>query len=176
MNYADIKQFDIANGPGVRVSLFVSGCYHHCKNCFNEETWDFNYGSPYTKETEDRIIEYMKPDYVEGITLLGGDPFALPNQKPLVELLKRIREIYPCKTIWCFTGYLYDKEILEDMAIDHEETMELLNLIDVLVDGRFVESLKNVKLRFKGSSNQRTILVKESLEKGEIVLWDPNTR
>lgn len=176
MNYADIKQFDIANGPGVRVSLFVSGCYHQCKNCFNQETWDFNYGKPFTKETIDTIIEYMKPTYVEGITLLGGDPFAPPNQKPLVELLKKIKDTYKDKTIWCFTGYLYDKEILEDMAIKYEETMELLSYIDILVDGRFVESLKNEKLRFKGSSNQRTIMVKESLEKGEIILWDPQTR
>lgn len=173
MNYADIKRIDVANGPGVRVSLFVSGCTHHCKNCFNQVTWDFHYGEVFTEETIKTILEYLKPDYIKGITLLGGEPLEPSNQKGLLPLVKKVREVYPDKTIWCFTGYLFDKDILDRMWNTIEETKELFSYIDVLVDGPFVEEKKDLGLRFKGSSNQRTILVQESLEKGGIVLWQP---
>lgn len=170
MNYADIKQYDVANGPGVRVSLFVSGCTHHCKNCFNQETWDFNFGEKFTEKEIDRIIEYMKPSYVQGITILGGEPMEYTNQKGLLPLVRKIKQVYPEKNIWCFTGYLFDKDIMERMYVKWPETRELLSLFDVMVDGRFVEELKSLALRFKGSSNQRTIDVKKSLEQKKVVL------
>lgn len=172
MNYADIKRIDVANGPGVRVSLFVSGCTHHCKNCFNKVTWDFNYGEPFTEQTIENILGYLEPDYIKGITILGGEPLEASNQKGLLPLLRRVREKYPKKSIWCFTGYLFDKDVLGRMWDTIDETKELFSYIDVLVDGPFVESKKDLGLRFKGSSNQRTIMVQESLEKREIVLWD----
>ena len=175
MNYADIKRIDVANGPGVRVSLFVSGCTHHCKNCFNEVTWNFHYGEPFTEQTIETILEYLKPDYIKGITILGGEPLEPSNQKGLLPLLKKVREIYPQKSIWCFTGYLFDKDVLEQMWDTIEETKELFSYIDVLVDGPFVEEKKDLSLRFKGSSNQRTIMVQESLKQGEIILWNPET-
>lgn len=173
MNYADIKHCDVANGPGVRVSLFVSGCTHHCKECFNPETWDFDYGRPFTAETEDKIMEYLKPDYIKGLTLLGGEPMEHSNQQGLLPLVKRVRDMYPDKTIWCFTGYDFQKDILEKMVPEWEETKELLSRIDVLVDGEFQIENKDLGLAFKGSSNQRTILVQESMKKGEICLWEP---
>lgn len=172
MNYADIKQYDVANGPGVRVSLFVSGCTHHCKGCFNEVTWDFHYGTPFTEETMDKILGYLDKDYVAGLTLLGGEPMEHVNQQGLLPLVKAVKERFPQKDIWCFTGFEFDKDILNHMYQEWPETKELLSYIDVLVDGKFVEDLKNVNLRFKGSSNQRTILVKESLRDGNIILWD----
>lgn len=175
MNYADIKQYDVANGPGIRVSIFVSGCTHHCKGCFNEATWDFSYGLPYTEKETAMILDYLSPSYVNGLTILGGEPFERENQKGLLPLLRKVRETYPEKTIWCFTGYRFDDDILGRMCKKWDETNEMLSYIDVLVDGRFVEELKNLTLRFKGSSNQRIILVKESLENKEIVLWDPQT-
>ena len=171
MNYADIKQYDIANGPGIRISLFVSGCNHHCKGCFNEVAWDFNYGTPFTNETIDTIIEYLDQPYIAGLTLLGGEPMEPTNQKALLPLLRRVRAIYPEKDIWCFSGFLFDRDILGYMYNVVPETKELLSYIDVMVDGKFIEELKNVNLRFKGSSNQRTILVQESLAKSEIVLF-----
>ena len=174
MNYADIKQFDVANGPGVRISLFVSGCTHHCKNCFNQETWDFGFGQPFTEAEVDRILAYLKPAHIAGLTLLGGEPFEHVNQKGLLPLLRKVRAAYPDKSIWAFSGYLFDREILGRMCQEWEETREILSYIDVLVDGRFVEELKNVNLRFKGSANQRTILVQESLHTGELVLWTPS--
>ncbi|MCH5268249.1 MAG: anaerobic ribonucleoside-triphosphate reductase activating protein [Lachnospiraceae bacterium] len=173
MNYADIKHCDVANGPGVRVSLFVSGCTHHCKECFNPETWDFNYGRLFTAETEEQIIEYLKPDHIKGLTLLGGEPMEHSNQQGLLPLVKRVRATYPDKTIWCFTGYDFQKDILEKMVPEWEETGELLSCIDVLVDGEFQIENKDLGLAFKGSSNQRTILVQESMKKGEICLWEP---
>ncbi|MDE7156797.1 MAG: anaerobic ribonucleoside-triphosphate reductase activating protein [Lachnospiraceae bacterium] len=173
MNYADIKQYDVANGPGVRISVFVSGCNHHCKDCFNEVAWDFNYGTPFTEETIETVIEYMKPSYIAGLTLLGGEPMEPVNQKGLLPLVRRVKEVYPEKTIWCFTGFLFDRDIVETMFDTIPETRELVSYFDVMVDGKFVAELKNVNLRFKGSSNQRTILVQDSLERKEIVLWDP---
>lgn len=171
MNYADIKRCDVANGPGIRVSLFVSGCTHHCKECFNPETWDFNYGSPFTENEIEQIIEYMSPDYIKGITILGGEPFEHPNQQGLLPLLRRIRKVYPGKNVWCFSGYDFEKDILGRMVKEWEETEELLSYIDVLVDGEFMVEKKDLTLVFKGSSNQRTILVQESLRNNEIVLW-----
>ena len=173
MYYADIKTCDVANGPGVRITLFVSGCTHHCKNCFNQETWDFHFGQPFTRAEEDRIIELLKPSHIAGLTLLGGEPFEHVNQQGLLPLLRRVRATYPEKSIWAFSGYLFDEQIVGKMCKEWEETKELLSYIDVLVDGPFVEELKNLNLRFKGSSNQRTILVQESLAAKEIVLWEP---
>ncbi len=157
MNYGNIKECDIADGPGVRVSLFVSGCRHHCKGCFNKETWDFGYGKPYTKETEDEIIRLLAPSYIQGITLLGGEPFEPENQKELAGLLKRVRETYPDKDIWCYTGYLYDVDLPEGGRVHTEVTEEMLSYIDVLVDGEFIEEEKDVTLVFRGSRNQRII-------------------
>lgn len=157
MNYANIKEYDIADGPGVRVSLFVSGCRHHCKGCFNEETWDFQFGNPYTKEVEDKIIELLGSSYIQGFTLLGGEPFEPENQVELVKLLKRIRETYPQKDIWCYTGFLWDVDLVEDGRAHTEVTDEMLSYIDVLVDGPFVEALKDITLVFRGSSNQRVL-------------------
>ena len=172
MNYAEIKYCDVANGPGVRTSLFVSGCSHHCPGCFNEIAWDFNYGKPFTQDTIDSIIESLKPDYIQGLTLLGGEPFEYSNQKGLLPLVRQVREVLPQKDIWCFTGFLFDKDIIENMCKKWKETNELLSYIDVLVDGRFVEELKNLNLKFKGSENQHTILVNESLKSGNVILYD----
>ncbi len=172
MNYADIKQYDVANGPGVRCSIFVSGCTHHCKNCFNEVAWDFNYGKFFNKETIETIIGYMKPDYVAGLTLLGGEPFERTNQQGLLPLLREVKAAYPEKNIWCFTGYLFDKDIVERMSQEWKETREMLSYIDVIVDGKFIEEQKSMTLRFKGSANQRTIDVKKSLEKGSVVILE----
>lgn len=172
MNYATIKSRDIANGPGVRVSLFVSGCTHHCKGCFNAVAWDFDYGQPFTQETIDSILEMLQPAYVKGITLLGGEPFEPENQPALVSLLRQIKEKYPEKSIWSFSGYLFDRDILPGKLGDPAITREFVSYLDVLVDGRFVEEKKDLTLRFRGSSNQRIIDVPASLAKGEIVLWE----
>ena len=157
MNYGAIKDYDIANGPGVRVSLFVSGCRHHCKGCFNPETWNFQYGEPFTEGTEARILEALSPSYIQGFTLLGGEPFEPENQRVLVGLLKKIRAAYPTKDIWCYTGYLYDIDLPEGGKVHTEVTDEMLSYIDVLVDGEFVEAQKDITLVFRGSSNQRIL-------------------
>ena len=171
MNYCNIKKYDIANGEGVRTTLFVSGCTNHCEHCFQPETWDFNYGQPFTDETADSIIESLKPYYVNGLTLLGGEPFEPKNQPMLTELLRRVRAECPDKNVWCFTGFTLDGELLKDGAYPRTEyTDEMLSLIDVLVDGRFVNSLKDISLRFRGSSNQRVIDLKQTLSTGKIVL------
>ena len=172
MNYADIKQYDVANGPGVRVSLFVSGCTHYCKNCFNKEAWDFNYGKPFTNETIDKIIDYCGESYVKGLTILGGEPMEPSNQKGILTLVKRFKETYPDKSLWVFSGYDFVKDINTRMRNEIPETSELLSYIDVIVDGKFIEELKTLNLRFKGSSNQRTIMVQESLKSDTLVLWD----
>lgn len=176
MNYANIKYNDIANGEGVRVSLFVSGCTHHCKNCFNKETWDFNYGRPFDKFVEDEIIKNLAPDYINGLTLLGGEPMEPANQQGLLNFVKRVKAIYPNKTIWCYSGYLFDKELLQPSRAFCPWTRELLSYIDVLVDGEFVEELKDITLRFKGSSNQRVIDVQESLKNNCVVLSPYNDK
>ena len=172
MNYATIKNCDIANGPGVRVSLFVSGCTHHCKGCFNEVAWDFNYGQPFTQQTVADILEMLAPDYVQGITILGGEPFEPENQPAVLDLLRQIKQKYPDKSIWAFSGYLFDKEILSGKLGPWEIPREYISYLDVLVDGRFVEEKKDLSLRFRGSSNQRIIDVPASLQKGEVVLWE----
>lgn len=170
MNYGEIKNYDIANGEGVRVSLFVSGCTHHCKNCFNPETWNFEYGKPFTKETENYIIECLSPSYIDGLSLLGGEPFEPDNQKVLLPFLRRVKNDLPNKTIWCYTGYLFDKELLNESRARCEFTDKMLSLIDVIVDGEFVQDLYDISLAFRGSSNQRIIDVQKSLESGEIKL------
>ena len=172
MNYASIKDCDIANGTGVRISLFVSGCTHHCKGCFNEATWDFNYGEPFTKEIEDKIIKMLEPSYIKGLTLLGGEPFEPSNQAVLLPFIKRIKEIYPNKNIWAYSGYLFDRDLLNESRAHTEHTLELLSYIDVLVDGPFVLKLKDISLKFRGSSNQRIIDVKKSLKENKVVLYE----
>ena len=168
MNYATIKNCDIANGPGVRVSLFVSGCTHHCPGCFNEVAWDFDYGQPFTQQTIDSVLDMLRPDYIRGLTLLGGEPFGPQNQEPVVELLRQVKQQLPEKSIWAFSGYLFDKDMLSGRLGD---LGEYLSYLDVLVDGRFVESKKNLSLRFRGSENQRLIDVPASLRSGTVVLW-----
>lgn len=170
MNYAEIKNCDIANGPGVRVSLFVSGCTHHCKGCFNEIAWDFDYGRPFTREVMERIVDMLRPDYIQGLTLLGGEPFEPQNQLSLVELLRLIKRELPGKSIWSFSGYTYER-ITSGTLGDPEITKEFLSYLDVLVDGPFVEEKKNLKLRFRGSENQRLIDMAATRKEGRIVLW-----
>jgi anaerobic ribonucleoside-triphosphate reductase activating protein len=172
LNYANIKDFDIANGPGIRISLFVSGCTHHCKGCFNKDAWDFDYGQPFTQETIEQIIQMLKPAYVKGLTLLGGEPFEPQNQGAIVELLRRVKAEYPQKSIWAFSGYLFDKDILSGRLGDWEITKEYLSYLDVLVDGPFIEDKKDLMLRFRGSSNQRLIDVPKSLACGNVVEWE----
>ena len=169
MNYATIKNCDIANGPGVRVSLFVSGCTHRCPGCFNEVAWDFDYGQPFTEETSETILNMLRPSYIRGLTLLGGEPFEPRNQEAVVQLLRRVRAELPEKNIWAFSGYLFDRDILSGRLGD---TREYLSYLDVLVDGPFIESKKNLSLRFRGSENQRLIDVKASLASKQIVLWE----
>lgn len=169
MNYATIKNCDIANGPGVRVSLFVSGCTHRCPGCFNEVAWDFNYGEPFTEDVMDSIVDMLRPAYIRGLTLLGGEPFEPRNQGAIVELLRRVKAELPEKSIWAFSGYLFDKDILSGRLGD---CSEYLSYLDVLVDGPFVEGKKNLSLRFRGSENQRLIDVPASLEAGRIILWE----
>ena len=169
MNYAVIKKFDIANGPGVRVSLFVSGCRHHCKNCFNKEAWDFGYGKPFTEDTVEEILAAVKPKHIQGFSLLGGEPFEPENQAELAKLLKRIQTEMPEKDVWCYTGFLFDSQLLAGKVGDMDTVKEMLGSIDALVDGKFVEELKSPDLLFRGSSNQRIIDVKKSLEIGETV-------
>ncbi len=170
MNYCNIKKVDIADGLGVRVTLFVSGCTHHCKGCFQPETWDFDYGKLFTIDTENELIDALKPDYIDGLTLLGGEPFEPENQKALLPFLKKVRSIYPDKTIWAYSGYTID-ELLNESSARCEYTDEILSLIDVLVDGEFKMELKNISLQFRGSSNQRVIDVKKTLETGKLVLF-----
>lgn len=172
MNYADIKGFDVANGPGIRVSLFVSGCNHRCKGCFNQEAWDFNYGTEFTTSTIDSIIEHLKPEYIKGLSLLGGEPFEPANQSALVDLLERVKLEYPDKSIWCYTGFSYENDLLGYMGKRYESTLKLLDKIDILVDGKFIEEKKDLMLRFRGSKNQRIINVPLSLKTNTTVLWD----
>ena len=171
MHYGNIKLNDIANGEGVRVSLFVSGCTNHCKECFNPETWNFEYGKPFTPETEQYIIDNLKPDFVNGLTLLGGEPFEPRNQQVLLPFAKRVREMYPNKTIWAYSGFRFDDELLTKGSYPNcEYTLELLKNIDILVDGRFDRDLRDIRLNFRGSSNQRIIDMKASLNQGKVVL------
>ncbi len=166
MNYATIKPTDVANGPGVRVSLFVSGCTHYCKGCFNSEAWDFHYGEPFTKETEEYLLKLLAPDYIVGLTLLGGEPLEPQNQEGLLPFLRRVRECYPGKSIWCFTGYDFEKDVLARMIPQSAVSREMIPLLDVLVDGEFMEEKRNLMLKFRGSENQRVLDVKQSLAAG----------
>ena len=168
MNYAAIKNCDIANGPGVRVSLFVSGCRHHCKECFNPETWEFSYGEPFDEAVIDKILAMLTPAYIRGITYLGGEPFDPHNQESLLLLSRRIRQELPEKSIWAFTGYVYGG----NLPIVPDVTDELLSALDVLVDGPFIAAQKNLSLRFRGASNQRLIDMKKTRAAGEVILWD----
>ena len=170
MNYATIKPVDIANGPGVRVSLFVSGCTHFCKGCFNAEAWDFSFGQPFTEDTIEEILTYLDHDYITGMTLLGGEPMEPVNQEGLLPLVQAVRERLPEKTIWCYTGYDFEEDILGRMMKESEITRKLVPLFDVMVDGKFVEEKRNLKLKFRGSENQRVLNVKESLA-AEKAVW-----
>ena len=171
MHYGEIKNCDVANGPGVRVSLFVSGCTHRCPGCFNAEAWDFDYGKPFDKAVIDELLTLLEPDYVKGLSLLGGEPFEPQNQMALVGLLRKVRERYPSKTVWCYSGYTLEQLRGESRA-RCEYTDEMLSMIDVLVDGRYVKALKDISLRFRGSSNQRLIDMNRTRSEGKIVLWD----
>jgi anaerobic ribonucleoside-triphosphate reductase activating protein len=168
VNYAQIKKTDIANGPGVRVSLFVSGCTHHCEGCFNSETWDFDYGQEFTEETQEEILGLLEPDFIAGLTVLGGEPFEPVNQRALLPFLKKVRKRYPHKTIWCYTGYLLDGQLWKGSAARCEVTDEMLSLLDVLIDGEFVQGEKDISLQFRGSKNQRVIDVSQSIAQGRI--------
>ncbi len=172
MNYATIKWTDVANGPGVRVSLFVSGCTHHCPECFNPEAWDFGYGHPFTAAEEDKILAALGPAHIKGLSLLGGEPFEPDNQRALLPFLRRVRAAFPEKTVWCYSGYTLDGELSQESRARCECTDELLSLVDVLVDGEFVAARKDLNLRVRGSANQRIIDLKKSLPAHEIVLWD----
>lgn len=172
MNYSEIKYNDIANGIGVRTSLFVSGCRHHCKNCFNEITWDFNYGKPFTDEVKEKILKSVEPSWINGLSLLGGEPFEPENQEALLDLLKEFHKRYPQKDVWCYSGFTIEEILGEKKSRAFTEISKaLLENIDVLVDGKYVEELHSIMLKFRGSSNQRVINVKPTLETGEIVLY-----
>ena len=170
MKYAVIKTHDVANGPGVRVSLFVSGCSHHCKGCFNPETWDFEYGEAYTQQVQGKILDALEPPYIRGLSLLGGEPFEPANQQTVLELVRAVRSRYPEKSIWCYSGFTYEKDMMTERLGPY--TLPLLKELDVLVDGEFVEEEKDLSLRFRGSRNQRVIDVQKTLAAGEVVLWD----
>ena len=174
MNYATFRTHDVANGPGVRVSLFVSGCTHHCKGCFNAEAWDFGYGQPYTEELEEKILSALAPVYIKGFSLLGGEPFEPCNQAVLVGLLEKITAVYPQKSIWCYTGYVLEPDLLaENGRARCEVTDDLLSCIDVLVDGPFVQAQYDISLLFRGSANQRLIDMRATRAAGSVVLWKP---
>ncbi|MDE6387099.1 MAG: anaerobic ribonucleoside-triphosphate reductase activating protein [Lachnospiraceae bacterium] len=171
MNYSEIKNCDIANGPGVRVTLFVSGCTHHCRGCFNEKTWDFTYGVPFDVDAQEKLIAYLEPDYIAGLTLLGGEPLEYANWQALLPFVSKVKERYPKKTIWCYTGYRFEEDILERFCVQWDEMREFLSYIDVLVDGEFIMDEKDISLQFRGSRNQRIIQVQESLRTGHVTLW-----
>ena len=171
MYYGTLKEYDIADGEGVRVSLFVSGCTNACPGCFQPETWDFHYGMPYTEETEQKILSALDHEYIQGLTLLGGEPFEPSNQKELVKLLRRVRSTYPKKDVWCYTGFVYERDLVPGGRKYTEDTDEMLSYIDVLVDGPFIESLRNITLKFRGSENQRLIDLRETEKQGKVVLY-----
>ncbi len=168
MNYGEIKKFDIANGEGVRVSLFVSGCTHHCKGCFNQEAWDFTFGKEFTQKTEKELMEALSPDFINGLTLLGGEPFEKQNQRVLLPFLKKVKQLFPQKNIWCYTGYTLERDLLRESRARCECTDEMLGLIDVLVDGEYIEEQRDISLPFRGSANQRIIDIKQTMESGTV--------
>ena len=171
MHYGEIKDCDIANGIGVRISLFVSGCRNHCPHCFQPETWNFTYGDPFTPEVEERILSMLSPAYIQGLTVLGGEPMEAENQRDLLPFLRRVRQTYPTKTIWIYSGFTYEELHDSTCRARCEVTDEILSLIDVLVDGRYVEEKRNISLRFRGSENQRLIDVPKTVAAGSVVLW-----
>ena len=171
MNYGKINKYDIANGEGVRVSLFVSGCTHHCKGCFNPETWDFAYGTLFTEETQEELLEALSLAYIAGLTLLGGEPFETSNQKALLPFLRRMKADLPLKTIWCYTGYTLERDLFPGGKAHCEATDEMLSMIDILVDGEFVEEQKDITLVFKGSANQRIMKLPQTIKTGSPCLW-----
>lgn len=172
MNYANIKFNDIADGEGVRTTLFVSGCTNRCKGCFQPETWDFGYGEPFTDEVEDTILKSLEPSYIDGLTLLGGEPFEPSNQVALLPFLRRVRARFPEKTIWAFTGFVYDRDLVAGGRKHTHCTDELLSLIDILVDGPYMEDRRSLMLQFRGSANQRVIDMKKTLAEGRVIIWD----
>lgn len=175
MHVGEVMTADVANGEGMRVSVFVSGCRNHCKGCFQPQTWDFNYGREYTPEIEQFIIDELSKPYYDGITILGGDPMEPENQEPVLRLLRRIKKELPDKNVWVYTGYVYDRDLVPGgKRFVDGVTRELLESIDILIDGRFVEELKNLMLNFRGSGNQRIIKMKETLETGKVVLSELN--
>ncbi len=176
MHYAEIKNCDIANGEGVRISLFVSGCTHRCKNCFNEVAWDFSYGEVFDGATEERLFTMLAPGYIAGLSLLGGEPFEPANQRGLLPFLRRVRAMYPKKTVWCYTGYLLDRDLSPGGRAYCEVTEEMLSYIDILVDGPFIEEQKSLRLRFRGSANQRIIDMNETRRRGAMTLWAKTER
>lgn len=169
MNYADIKTVDVQDGTGIRVSLYVSGCHFHCKGCHNKEAWDFNYGKKYTEETEKYILDLLDRDYISGLSILGGEPLEPANQEALAGLVKKVKERFPNKNIWCYTGYDFEKNVLGEMYKKFEYTPTFLKNVDVIVDGEFVEEKKLVDLKFRGSTNQRKIDVQESLKNNQLI-------
>lgn len=171
MNYAGIKYCDIANGLGCRTVLFVSGCRNHCEECFQPETWSFSYGEPFSIEVQNQIMDSVEPDYIAGLTLLGGDPFEEENQKALVPFMNKFRERYPEKSVWAYTGYVYDKDLIPGGRKYTEDTRALLETIDVLVDGPYRKELHDIRLKFRGSSNQRILDLKETLRENRVVLF-----
>lgn len=168
MNYAGIKYCDIANGTGCRTVLFVSGCRNACKGCFQPQTWDFDYGEPFDEKVQEEVLKSLEPDYITGITLLGGEPFEPENQKALLPFMRKVVAQYPNKNVWAFTGYIYDKDLVAGGRRHTEDTDELLSMIDVLVDGPFCEEQKDITLEFRGSSNQRVLDLKETIRLGNI--------
>ncbi len=172
MNYGEIKNCDIADGQGVRVTLFVSGCTNHCEGCFQPQTWDFDFGKPFTGETENELIDMLAPSYINGLTLLGGEPMEPENQRALLPFVRRVRETYPDKTIWCYSGFTLEELLRDGSHPRCEATDELLSLIDVLVDGKFILAEKDISLRFRGSRNQRVLDLPATLKTGKAVLWD----
>ena len=173
MNYATIKWTDIANGEGVRISLFVSGCTHHCKNCFNKIAWDFNYGEPFDEEIQNTLLQRLGDGFIAGLSLLGVEPLEPQNQAALLPFVREVKKRYPNKPIWCYTGYVFNPETgeLEEKEKNTEQTKELISLLDVLVDGAFIEELKNIRLKFRGSENQRVLDVQKSLQSRSPVLY-----
>ncbi len=171
MHYSEIKKCDIANGPGVRVTLFVSGCTHHCEGCFNAMAWDFAYGVPFDDDVQQQLLSDLAPEYIAGLTLLGGEPLEDGNWQALLPFVREVKSRYPQKDIWCYTGYLFEEDILERFCSRWEGMREFLSCIDVLVDGEFILAQKDISLQFRGSGNQRIILVQESLREGKTLLW-----
>ena len=173
MNYATIKWTDIANGEGVRISLFVSGCTHRCKNCFNKVAWDFEYGELFDEAVQNQILNELSNDYIAGISLLGGEPLEPQNQEALYPFVEKVKAMFPQKTIWCYTGFLFDEQagVLKETEKNTPYTGKLISMFDVLVDGPFVEELKNIRLKFRGSANQRIIDVQKTLQAKQIVYY-----